>query len=228
MTLAECACLELGPRLGGFDEAFVGVDRTNGRFGDVSIRTCLACGRRWLHYQVEYEAFSGSGRWYTGVLPEGADARLRPEEAVPLLERLPWHVYGGSFFGTPGRRGTEPLHVDLHRAAPAAEPAAPEAEAGRRELVQVLRDARALLARPENDFDWSSWMDADAALNEVDGLIAELESGRLPDRGDLSFLFVPTGPMQEVSLSSGWGSAFLALANRCDAALATVYPRTPE
>jgi hypothetical protein len=228
MTLGECACLELGPRLGSFDEAFVGVDRTNGRFGDVSIRTCRACGRRWLRYQVEYEAFSGSGRWYTGLLPEGADARLRPEDAVPLLERLPWHVYGGSFFDSPGRRGMGAPHVDLHRAPPPAKPTAPALDDGRRELVQVLREARALLARPENDFDWSSWMDAGAALNEVDGLIAELESGRLPDQGDVSFLFVPTGPMQEVSLSSGWGSAFLALANRCDAALDAVYRRPPE
>lgn len=225
MTLAECACLELGPRQGGFDEAPIGVDRTNGRFGEVTIRTCRDCGRRWLHYHVEYEAFYGSGRWYTGLLPEGADAQPRPEEAVPLLEQLPWHVYGGSYFGTDGRRGSGPLHADLHGAVPSAEPAL---DAGRRELVQVLREARTLLARPDNDFAWSSWMDADAALAEVDGLIAILESGGLPDRADVAFLFVPTGPMQEVAVSSGWGNAFLALADRCDAALEAVYRHTPE
>jgi hypothetical protein len=107
-----CECLALGPR--SFDEAFVGIDTARGRFGEVNVRTCHACGRRWLHYRVEYEAFSRSGRWYTGLLPEGADAGLTPEAAVPLLERLPWHIYGGSFWDTRGRRSSEPVRVDLH------------------------------------------------------------------------------------------------------------------
>jgi hypothetical protein len=111
MTLPACQCLELGPQ--SFDEAFVGVDETNGRFGEVSVRTCRACGRRWLHYLVEYEAFTGSGRWFTGLLPDGADAEIRPQEAVALLKQLPWHVHGGSYFGHGGRRATGPPSADL-------------------------------------------------------------------------------------------------------------------
>ncbi|HYJ79632.1 MAG TPA: hypothetical protein VEW03_08540, partial [Longimicrobiaceae bacterium] len=91
----------------------VGVDATNGRFGEVSTRTCRKCGRRWLHYAVEYEAYSGSGRWYAGLLPEGIGATIKPEHAVSVIEQLPWHVCGGSYFGTAGRRGTGTLHVDL-------------------------------------------------------------------------------------------------------------------
>lgn len=93
----------------------------------------------------------------------------------------------------------------------------------RRELVDVLLDARALLARPGNDFSWSSWEDAGAALHEVDGLIRKVESGQLPSRLSISVLFAPTGPLQETSLSSGWGDEFVALADRCDAALEAVY-----
>lgn len=113
MSDAACGCLELGPRPGGFDEAFVGVDGTNGRFGEVSVRTCRECGRRWLHYHVEYEAFTGSGRWYTGLIPRGERFEAGPEAAVAFLERLPWHVHGGSYFGTAGRRGAGKLSVDL-------------------------------------------------------------------------------------------------------------------
>ena len=222
MSVAECACLELGPRQGSVDEAFVGIDRTNGRFGEVSIRTCRACGRRWLHFHVEYEGFSCSGRWYTGLLPEGFTADVRPEDAVALLERLPWHVYGGSYFGTAGRRGTGPLFVDLLGGATKADPPAPASDA-RRELVEVLREARALVARPGNDFSWSSWIDAEHALWEVDGLVAVLEAGALPPSSAISILFAPTGPMQELALSSGWGDTFIALADRCDAALEKVY-----
>ena len=91
--------------------------------------------------------------------------------------------------------------------------------ATRRELANVLREARALLALPGNNFDWSAWEDATAALAEVDRHIATLEAGRLPPRLLVQVLFAPTGPIQEVSLSSGWADEFLALADRCDVAL---------
>ena|GEM_PF-1241951 len=95
----------------------------------------------------------------------------------------------------------------------------------RRELLHVLRETRAMLARPGNDFIWSSWEDADAALAEVDGLIERIEAGGLPFRIAISILFAVTGPIQETAMSSGWGDEFLALAERCDAAVAAVYGR---
>src|SRR5258708_13983114 len=85
------------------------------------------------------------------------------------------------------------------------------------DLVEVLRKARALLALPENDFAWSSWEDADAALAEVDRQIAAVTSGTLPPELDLAVLFAPTGPIQEVGLSSGWAHEFLDLASQFDA-----------
>lgn len=96
-------------------------------------------------------------------------------------------------------------------------------DAARRDLVVVLREAWALLSMPGNDFAWSSWADAGAALREVDGLIAALEAGRLPLRLDVSVLFAPTSPLQEVSLSSGWAEEFLALATHFDRAEEQAY-----
>ena len=86
-------------------------------------------------------------------------------------------------------------------------------------LLTVLRDTRLLLARPENDFTWSSWEDTEAALREIDALIALVSNGALPDRRQLAVLFAPTGPIQEVSVSSGWGEMFLELAERLDAVM---------
>jgi hypothetical protein len=40
----------------------------------------------------------------------------------------------------------------------------------------------------------------------------------LSDPKQFVWLFAPTGPIQEVSLSSGWGDMFLELAKRMDAA----------
>jgi hypothetical protein len=84
-------------------------------------------------------------------------------------------------------------------------------------LIDVLLEARRLIALPGNDFSWSSFVDRAAALEEIDGGISRLREGAT-DTGDMAVLFLPTGPIQEVSLSSGWGDEFVALADRFDRA----------
>lgn len=86
----------------------------------------------------------------------------------------------------------------------------------RHDLREVLLAARALLARARNDFTWSGWDDTADALAEIDGSLATLDEGAMR-KDDVGFLFLPTGPLQETALSSGWGEAFLALAERFDA-----------
>ncbi len=85
-------------------------------------------------------------------------------------------------------------------------------------LLDIFQRARDLVARPENDFAWSSWRDAEHALEEIDGIISQLRNGDIPDQFAMSILFAPTGPMQELSLSSGWGNRFLQLASEFDEA----------
>ncbi len=83
-------------------------------------------------------------------------------------------------------------------------------------LVKVLRSAIELLSLPDNDFCWSSWENYDEALKEIESLIKSIKAGALPERLDVAVLFAPTGPIQEVSLSSGWGEAFLRVAEKYD------------
>jgi DNA polymerase/3'-5' exonuclease PolX len=80
-------------------------------------------------------------------------------------------------------------------------------------LINVLKEARTLLALESNDFSWSSWRDQNQAISEIDSIITSLENGSIPE---IKVLFAPTGPIQEVSLSSGWGQEFLELAERFD------------
>ena len=84
-------------------------------------------------------------------------------------------------------------------------------------LEDALLELRALLERPDNDFSWSSWPDRAAALVEIDQHLSWIRAGGVPD---LSLLLIPTGPAQEVSLSSGWGDAYLAIAERIEHELA--------
>lgn len=87
-------------------------------------------------------------------------------------------------------------------------------------VLAVLGEVRELLARPDADYGWSSFLDAETALAEVDGIADAVRSGR-PTPALLSLLFAPTGPLQEVAISSGWGDEFVALADRFDAAVRT-------
>lgn len=90
-------------------------------------------------------------------------------------------------------------------------------------LIAALREARELLARPSNDFTWSTWEDESAALEEIDELIRRIEMGLMPEAAHVRLLFLPTGPIQEVSLSSGWGEEFLQVSAQFDVALETAY-----
>jgi hypothetical protein len=83
-------------------------------------------------------------------------------------------------------------------------------------LLAVLAEVRALLAAPGNDYTWSSFQDAESAAGELDSMIAAVRAGAVPSA--LTTLFAPTGPIQEVAISSGWGDRFLELADRFDAA----------
>lgn len=83
-------------------------------------------------------------------------------------------------------------------------------------LLDIFQRIRDLVARPENDFSWSSWRDMEDALAEIDGIIARLQAGDVPLRFDMAILFAPKGPMQELALSSGWGNRFLGLASEFD------------
>jgi hypothetical protein len=109
----ECGCLD--PQAGYTEfECIrdVGVDQTHGRCGDVRVDRCRSCGRLWLHYHVEYEAFSESGRWYRGIVTPQVAETVTPEHAVEVLEALDFHLYGGSYFRGAGRsKGS--VRVDL-------------------------------------------------------------------------------------------------------------------
>ena len=85
------------------------------------------------------------------------------------------------------------------------------------ELVRVFDEARRLVEMSENDFSWSSWRDGEHALTEIDAIRGELLDAKLPINAKV--LFLPTGPLQEVSLSSGWGDRLLWLADWFDDAL---------
>ncbi|MFI4976610.1 MAG: hypothetical protein ACHP84_18905 [Caulobacterales bacterium] len=103
--MTGCVCEQGGARFNQFETQEVGCDETEGRFADVTLNRCRSCGRLWLRYLVEYEAFNRSGRWARGLISDEAAHTITPETAVPFLNGLDWYLYGGSYFdGISGRR----------------------------------------------------------------------------------------------------------------------------
>ncbi len=86
-------------------------------------------------------------------------------------------------------------------------------------LIQVLEKAKKLLSLEGNDYSWSSWENEAQALLELNKLQTRIMANMSWDEGDFEVLFAPTGPIQEVSLSSGWGPEFLKLADEADQAI---------
>lgn len=109
----ECNCSNLPFDYRDFDSTPIGVDKTNGRNGEVSLETCKICGEKWLHYLVEYEAFTASGRWFRAPISCEVLEILTPKQAIPYIERQSWYFRGGSYFKSSGMRASGPTHADL-------------------------------------------------------------------------------------------------------------------
>ena len=99
MQLPECGCLTVPDKFLIIDKE-LGMDEN---FAEVSLWVCSNCGRRWLRYFYEVEAFQYSGRWYLGAIPEEGASNLTASRAKAVLEGLSWYYYGGSYYG--GRSG---------------------------------------------------------------------------------------------------------------------------
>lgn len=92
----SCACLNNGVR--NLLTCNIGIDTVNSSYGKVTTSRCRDCGRHWLCFFIEYEAFTNSGRWYEGLIEQPYLDRMTPELAIPYLSRLDWYLCGGSYF----------------------------------------------------------------------------------------------------------------------------------
>ncbi|WP_445362676.1 hypothetical protein ACJJIQ_18415 [Microbulbifer sp. ANSA003] len=93
-------------------------------------------------------------------------------------------------------------------------------------LVHVLESAIELVQIPDNDFCCSSWNDSEEATKEIQKLLNMVKSYALPEKVEASVLFAPTGPLQEVSLSSGWAEPFLKVAEKYDQVEKLLWPNS--
>jgi len=111
--MASCICYSPPFWYDDYDSQDIGIDETNNRNGEVSIKTCKKCGRKWLHYLVEYWFYKDTGRWYRGLIAENMEHSITAENAVTILDSLECRFEGGTYFDSDGRKSTGPVDVDL-------------------------------------------------------------------------------------------------------------------
>jgi len=112
LAAEDCTCFEPESFRDDFERTVLGLDRTSGRLGEVSLDRCRRCGRLWLHYFVEYPDVPDSSRWYRAPVTAEMAQAVAPQSAVALLESLPWRLQGGAYYGRRGERTSGPVIVD--------------------------------------------------------------------------------------------------------------------
>ena len=89
-------------------------------------------------------------------------------------------------------------------------------------ILEQLRKLKVLLSSPTTDVMWSTF----ETPEEVILTLVRLENGVLNEDQasvrELLFLLAPTGALQEISISSGWGEEFLCIAESIEIALGVV------
>jgi hypothetical protein len=86
----------------------------------------------------------------------------------------------------------------------------------RMKLFAVLLSVKVLLETTSKNEGWSfeSPEDSLAVINNAIVYFQNSERNKFP--ADISMHFAPTGPLQEISMSSGWDKVFLILAEEYD------------
>ncbi len=79
-------------------------------------------------------------------------------------------------------------------------------------LREQFLQLKALIQSPQTDISWSSYESVEDAIRELDELEPKLAIRDPEALFTMRVLLAPTGPLQEMSLSSGWASEFLELA----------------
>ncbi|SRR5258708_3449734 len=107
----DCACLDEQCSKNAFEITALTTFRVEGMVNSLDVGHCGECGSAWIWYSIEDEGRAGWGKWFRGLLPAGAEDGLTVDQAFSILEDLPWHFYGGSYYRTSGERSAGPVYV---------------------------------------------------------------------------------------------------------------------
>ncbi|MHA1191503.1 MAG: hypothetical protein ACTSP9_04315 [Promethearchaeota archaeon] len=86
-------------------------------------------------------------------------------------------------------------------------------------VINVLKKTKAVIKNTNTDVAWSRFESEEEVIAALDKYIEKLLSHDFDNLRDLIIFFAPTGSLQEISISSGWGAEYLALASEFDTSI---------
>ncbi|MEV6895930.1 hypothetical protein [Amycolatopsis sp. NPDC051372] len=84
------------------------------------------------------------------------------------------------------------------------------------QLCEVINDLIRILRTGEHDTSWSSYRSTDDAIAELEHLEDRIRQGDPSAEQRLKELFLPTGALEEIAVSSGWVGTWIELTKKVD------------
>ncbi|MHA2007999.1 MAG: hypothetical protein ACXABO_12195 [Promethearchaeota archaeon] len=83
-------------------------------------------------------------------------------------------------------------------------------------LIKLLNEIMELVGNRDTNMIWSSIDTKEELILELENYILRFQNNNFSSLDQLIGLFLPTGDLQEIALSSGWGEEYLSISKKFD------------
>ena len=89
------------------------------------------------------------------------------------------------------------------------------------ELLEIVSKVITVCEVSPQYVDWAGYRDQDELLADLRDHASRLRAGDTSRLAELRVLFLPTGPLQDIAIDSGWSDTYMRLASRFE----QLYPK---
>ena len=83
-------------------------------------------------------------------------------------------------------------------------------------LIKLLNEIIELVSTQDTSMVWSTYDTKEVLILELKNYIQRLQNNDFSPIEQLISLFLPTGDLQEIAISSGWGEEYLSISKKFD------------
>ena len=83
-------------------------------------------------------------------------------------------------------------------------------------LIKLLNKIIELVSTRDTNMVWSTYDTKEVLILELKNYIQRLQNNDFSPIEQLISLFLPTGDLQEIAISSGWGEEYLSISKKFD------------
>jgi hypothetical protein len=84
------------------------------------------------------------------------------------------------------------------------------------ELLAIVNEVIAICNASPQYVDWAGYRDQGELLEDLQDHARRLGTGDTSRLRELHVLFLPSGPLQDIAIDSGWHDKYMTLASRFD------------